>query len=180
LLKLRDPVSDEPRIATPTWAREEADAVSRDIVAGIAALGVRAVGDLGRLAPMAALVPGEPAAAGAPAPDGARLPDSVAAEIAAAGPLAVLIMSGLARRATAPTNGASGGSEAAGPWMARIRQLELGVDSATVSTTQLRRSLLGRARRWAAARLPAAASLIEWLRSRRRERAARGTRPEVV
>jgi hypothetical protein len=45
-MKFREPGKDEPRIETPTWAQERVTAVTRDIVEGIRASGVRVIGDL--------------------------------------------------------------------------------------------------------------------------------------
>lgn len=147
LLRSRTPAKDEPRIRTPAWARERALAVSQEIVDGIAASGVRVIGDLGRLArkprgrsPGASRVPEESFAA--------------SAEIAAAGPLGVLLMSGLARE---------GGS-------APFRPDD---DLAHVSTIQLRRVLSGRVRQVAASRLPTIAAGAR--KVRRRLRAIRRT-----
>jgi hypothetical protein len=182
LLKLRRPEPDEPRISTPAWAREAAEAAGREIVAGIAGLRVRVVGDLARLAPPpatptpATLTP-EPVAGTAPAA-GALAP-AAAAEVAAAGPLAVLIMAGLARKGGAVGDSRPGTPMPGGDgWAEPIRRLDLHVDSATISTAQIRRTLLGRTRRGVAARLPALAALVRWIRSPRRRRG--DARPEVV
>ena len=48
-MKQRVPPSDWTRIETPAWAIERADAIAHEIVAGIAASGVRVVGDLDAL-----------------------------------------------------------------------------------------------------------------------------------
>jgi hypothetical protein len=178
LLKLRRPEPDEPRISTPGWAREEAAAVGREIAAGIAGLGVRVVGDLSRLAPdpatVADVAPVAPSATAAPA-----LAAPAAAEVAAAGPLAVLIMAGLARkRGVAPDPPPDAAAPGGSGWLEPIRMLDLDEDSATVSTAQVRRTLIGRSRRAVAARLPAVVSLVRWLRAFRRR--GGDARPEVV
>jgi hypothetical protein len=56
--------------------------------------------------------------------------------------------------------------------------LDLDIDSATISMAQIRRTLMGRGRRAVAARLPAVASLVRWLRAVRRR--GSDSRPEVV
>ena len=45
-MKFRQPARDEPRIETPRWARDRVADVTSEIVAGIAASGVRVIGDL--------------------------------------------------------------------------------------------------------------------------------------
>ena len=45
-MKLREPAPDEPRVETPPWAQERVTDVTREIVEGIRASGVRVVGDL--------------------------------------------------------------------------------------------------------------------------------------
>lgn len=178
LLKHRAPGPDEPRIVTPEWARDAAAAVSREIVEGIAALGVRVVGSLERLAPAATGAGAKAAPASAAPVDGAT-----AAQIAAAAPLAVVIMSGLARQRSRslPRNGwPDAGHGLASAWLEPVRGLAVDVDSKTVSTAQIRRALVGRARRGIARRLPA---VVDLLRKRRRSRDARvvqGSRAEVV
>ncbi|HXG27145.1 MAG TPA: hypothetical protein VNL94_09910 [Candidatus Binatia bacterium] len=171
LLKLRRPDALEPRIVTPAWAREAAEQVSREIVAGIAASGVRVIGDLARLAPSASGSSG-PAVSGSAAPSepAPPVPAALGAEIAAAAPLAVLLMSGTARRRTGGQAPAWPAPEprAESAWTGPISGLVVDVGSSTVSTVQVRRALLGRARRWVAERLPALASAVRRIRDLRR------------
>jgi hypothetical protein len=84
----REPGPDEPRVEAPQWALDRAGEVAREMVAAIAASGVRVVGDLERLAaPQAARGAGDP---GAPV----CIPPDVAASMA----MGVLEGSGLAQR----------------------------------------------------------------------------------
>lgn len=48
-IKERTPAPDEPRIVTPAWAAERADELSAEFALGIAASGVRVIGDLDAL-----------------------------------------------------------------------------------------------------------------------------------
>ena len=89
-MKLRVPPPDWTRIETPAWAIERADAIAHEIVAGIAASGVRVVGDLDALQGVAgvsaAATPAEPG------PGDDRVPSEIAAELA----LGVLLAGGAA------------------------------------------------------------------------------------
>lgn len=107
-LKRRAPGDDEPRIETPAWALERADAVAREVVDGIAGSGVRVIGDLGSLA-----APAAPSTSSSSA--GASLPDERAAEAAWAEiggrtAMGIVLASGLARGSQA-----TAGSDAAWP-----------------------------------------------------------------
>jgi hypothetical protein len=91
-LKRREPGPDEPRIQTPAWASEKASEVAREIVAGIAASGVRVLGDLESLA----------AAERRVARKAARTlrtgtPDETWAQVGATAAVGILLASGLAR-----------------------------------------------------------------------------------
>lgn len=142
LLRRRTVAPDEPRITTPDWARERAADVSREIVAGIAASGVRVLGRLERLTEPPAI--GRPGMARA-APD---VGAAVGADIAATAPLGVLMMSGLAR-------GGDGNAASAAAL-------------SIVSTTQIRRILARRVRRTVAERAPATRAVMRQLRRVRR------------
>jgi hypothetical protein len=86
-MKDREPGPDEPRIDTPQWALDRATEIAGEIVANIAASGVRVVGDLDSLA-----APRRSGIAGDRQPDPCIPPD-----IAAALAMGVLVGSGLAR-----------------------------------------------------------------------------------
>ena len=88
-MKRRVPAPDEPRVATPPWAMDRAGEISREVVAGLAASGVRVLGDLSRLVevPPSKL-------------EGDRVPASMSTPaIAASMSIGVLIAGGFARRA---------------------------------------------------------------------------------
>ena len=91
-MKRREPPAEWTRIETPQWALEHADAIAREVVAGIAASGIRVVGDLGRLV----AAPGSTAPAKAPVPAAVPVDDWVPSEIAAEMALGVLFAGGLA------------------------------------------------------------------------------------
>ena len=93
--------SDWTRIETPAWAIERADAIAHEIVTGIAASGVRVVGDLDALQGVAG-VPA-PATAADAGPGDDRVPSEIAAELA----LGVLLAGGAAPE-VARSVGASG------------------------------------------------------------------------
>lgn len=107
-LKGRAPDADEPRITTPAWALERADAIAREIVDGIAGSGVRVIGDLGSLAVPAASRSGRSGAVASLS----RPPvaDETWAEIGARTAMGIVLASGLARGASA-----TAGLEAAWP-----------------------------------------------------------------
>jgi hypothetical protein len=171
LLKRRRPAPEEPRTRAPEWAREAAAGVSREIVDGIRAQGVRVVGSLEALAMAPAARDG-----GGAGVDSAGI--SLGAEIAAAAPLAVLVMSGLARR-RAPSGGAPDPEQRLaatnGVWQEPIRQLAADADAPTISTTQIRRVIRNRGRRGAAEHVPAVVSGAMWARQAVR-RVLRGVR----
>ncbi len=81
----REPAADEPAIELPAWAADPVTEIAREIVAGIAASGVRVVGALEPLA----RVP-DPGRADA-------LDPSITPEIAAAAAVGVVLSTGLAR-----------------------------------------------------------------------------------
>jgi hypothetical protein len=86
-MKTRVPGPDEPRIETPQWALDRAGEIAREMVAAIAASGVRVVGDLESLT----VVPASGLA-------GDRQPAvSVPPAIAASMAMGVVVASGLAR-----------------------------------------------------------------------------------
>ncbi len=87
-MKDREPGPDEPRIETPQWALDLATEIATEMVATIAASGVRVVGDLDSLA-----APRRSGIAGDRQPDPCIPPD-VAASLA----MGVLVGSGMARR----------------------------------------------------------------------------------
>jgi hypothetical protein len=86
-LKRRTPAADEPRIETPAWALERASTIAGEIADGIAASGVRVVGDVAALR----AVP-EAREAGPPFDD-----DATWADIGATAALGIVLASGLAR-----------------------------------------------------------------------------------
>lgn len=75
LLKLRTPQPDEGRIQLPAWAGDRASALATEIVDGIAASGVRVVGDLSTLTQVPGTVPEEE-------PDSGLVPTDIAAALA--------------------------------------------------------------------------------------------------
>ncbi len=85
-MKARVPGPDEQRIETPRWALDRAATISREIVAGVAASGVRVVGDLDRLVAVPGGIDGE----AAPEP-------LVAPEIAASMAMGMLVAAGATR-----------------------------------------------------------------------------------
>jgi hypothetical protein len=119
LMKRRRPGANEPRVAVPGWAVERATRAQREIVDGIGRLGVRVVGDLGRLADSTAPEPTQ---------DGAVDP-AIAREVAASMAMGVLVASGAAREP--------------GMRLGRLRFAEP-VELARVSTVQLAAVLVGR------------------------------------
>jgi hypothetical protein len=100
-LKMRESEAGVPRIETPPWAVERATEVSREIVDGIRASGVRVFGDLDVLigsGPSRKPVV-ETAAAGADAPAAPATPtDGAQARIVATAAMGVLIHAGMTRR----------------------------------------------------------------------------------
>jgi hypothetical protein len=113
-LKRRPVGAGEARIETPAWAVERAAEVSREIVAGIAASGVRVIGDLDDLAPAkraararrgrARADAAEPARAGAVIVEdraAGGTPDDAWSQIGARMAAGILLASGLARGAAA-------------------------------------------------------------------------------
>jgi hypothetical protein len=89
-MKRRQPPADEPRVVLPEWAEDGVADTAREIVAGIAASGVRIVGDLELLT---ARPPGRSAALPAE-------PLAVPAEIAASMAMGILVASGQTRGQT--------------------------------------------------------------------------------
>jgi hypothetical protein len=87
-MKDREPRPDEPRIETPQWALDRATEIAGEIVANIAASGVRVVGDLASLA-----APRQSSLAGDRQPEACLPPDVAGALV-----MGVLVGSGLARR----------------------------------------------------------------------------------
>ena len=100
-MKQRVPPPDWTRIETPAWAIERADAIAHEIVTGIAASGVRVVGDLDALQGVAGV--SAPATPAEPGPGDDRVPSEIAAELA----LGVLLAGGAAPE-VARSVGASG------------------------------------------------------------------------
>jgi hypothetical protein len=142
-LKRREPGPDEPRIETPAWAVEKATEVAREIVAGIAASGVRVIGDLESLA----------AAERRPARKAARTlragtPDETWAQVGATAAVGILLASGLARGPKAAEGSGEawpdGAPEAgAPPARARVEPLELARVSTPLLGLVLLRRLVG-------------------------------------
>ncbi len=91
-MKLRQPSAEWTRIETPPWALERAGAIARAIVAGVAASGVRVVGDLDSLV----VAPGSTMQATVSATDASPDHDWVPSEIAGEMALGILIAGGLA------------------------------------------------------------------------------------
>lgn len=97
-MKAREPHPEEPRIETPAWARDRVRAVSREIVDGIAASGVRVIGDLELLL--------KEAAERRPAGDtGLAAAERAWPAIVGAALMGALVQSGLTRGATARASG---------------------------------------------------------------------------
>jgi hypothetical protein len=131
-MKTRVPPPDEARIETPRWALQRAGEVAAEMVAGIAASGVRVVGDLDSLT---AIPPGGLA-------DGATQDYRITPEIAASLAMGVVLASGLARRGTqAARAGGSGADRAYAP-----RPWAEPPELARVSTGQLAGVLAARTR----------------------------------
>jgi hypothetical protein len=94
-LRERTPASDEPRVETPQWALDQAVEISTEMVANIAASGVRVVGDLDSLAArQRSRLEAEQQA----------LP-CIAPEIATRLAMGIVISSGLARRSRQAADG---------------------------------------------------------------------------
>jgi hypothetical protein len=146
-LKRRVPGPDEPGIETPAWALERANAVSREIVDGIAGSGVRVIGDLEALAMPAGA--SEAGAAEAPsAGERESIGDVTWAEIGARTAMGIVLASGLARgsESTAGTDAAwPDGSlgRAKPPPRARVEPLELARISTPLLGLVLLRRLIG-------------------------------------
>ena len=98
-MKTRLPGPDEARIETPQWALDRAGEVAREMVAAIAASGVRVVGDLDRLTEVP--VNGRGA-------DARPVPVEAAPDVAASLSLGLVVAAGLAR-------GARQAADAGGP-----------------------------------------------------------------
>ncbi|HUG29252.1 MAG TPA: hypothetical protein VMQ65_01890 [Candidatus Limnocylindria bacterium] len=144
-LKRRVPGANEPRIETPAWALERADAVAREIVDGIARSGVRVIGDLESLA----------APTAAASTDGGITADAAWADIGAQTAMGIVLASGLARGSQAAAgadvawpDGSVGRLEA--PPRARVEPLEL----ARISTPLLGLVLLRRLAAGLVSRVP--------------------------
>jgi hypothetical protein len=99
LMERREPAPDEGKVELPPWAVEPVEAISQEIVAGIAATGARVVGDLDRLTKVSTS-----------RTDTAPVVH-VSPEVAAAAAMGVLLASGLAR-GTAGRPADSGDEEA--------------------------------------------------------------------
>jgi hypothetical protein len=146
-MKLRVPPPDWSRIETPPWAMERADAIAHEIVAGIAASGVRVVGDLDALKGLAVAAPA-PATAADPGPGDDRVPSEIAAELA----LGVLLAGGATPELARPgvsvhASGKADGRRAAGRDPQTGRRT---YDLTGVPTRVLARALVRRARAAAA------------------------------
>jgi hypothetical protein len=102
----RVPVPGEPRIETPGWAVDEAVRIGGEIVDGIAASGVRVIGDLGRLSK----APGRRPAA-------SEAPPEAWPDIAAQAVRGVLRRSGVVSE--------SGGADASARALGRVRTRQL-------------------------------------------------------
>ena len=89
-MKVRLPGPDEPRIETPQWALDRAGEVAREMVAAIAASGVRVVGDLDRLTEVPVNGRGS---------DARPAPVEAAPDVAASLSLGLVVAAGLARGA---------------------------------------------------------------------------------
>jgi hypothetical protein len=96
-IKQREPDPSEARIETPQWALDRATEVAREMVARIAASGVRVVGDLEAMA-----VAPPPATATGATPEPVITP-----EVAARTAVGVLVSAGLARGRAAVDGGTS-------------------------------------------------------------------------
>jgi hypothetical protein len=142
-LKRREPGPDEPRIQTPAWAVEKATEVAGEIVAGVAASGVRVLGDLESLATAE-----RRAARKAARTLRTGTPDETWAQVGATAAVGILLASGLARGPKA--TGGSGeawpdGMPDAGapPPRARVEPLELARLSTPLLGLVLIRRLVG-------------------------------------
>ncbi len=152
-LKRRTPGADEPRIETPAWALERAYAIGREIVDGIAASGVRVIGELESLAQ-----PVRAAAGGAPSPAvDARSPvrgaageisDATWADVGATAAMGIVLASGLARGSEATAGSDTAWPDGAlaqtkPPPRARVEPLELARISTPLLGLVLLRRLVG-------------------------------------
>lgn len=90
-MKQRQPAPDEPRVELPAWAVDRVAEAAREIVTGIAATGVRVVGDLALLAEVPSVRPE------GPAPE--TTPPALSPEIAATMAMGILVATGAARQA---------------------------------------------------------------------------------
>jgi len=120
-MKTREPGPEEPRIETPQWALDRASAIAAEMVAAIAASGVRVVGDLEALAaPQVSRLAGD------------RQPEvAIPPEIAASMAMGILVATGAARQGKA-----AGGSPVVAEPIELVR----------VPTTRLAGVLVGRTR----------------------------------
>jgi hypothetical protein len=155
-LKRRVPGEDEPRIETPAWALERANAIAREIVDGIARSNVRVIGDLESLAAGAAsTMRGAHAEPPSDHPTADADADAAWADIGARTAMGIVLASGLARGSQAAAgddagwpDGPAGRSKA--PQRARVEPLEL----ARISTPLLGLLLLRRLAGAVVSRLP--------------------------
>lgn len=143
LLKRREPSPDEPRIRTPEWALQRATEAASDIVDGIAASGVRVVGDLASLAP-------EPVVAPEPIEAERLAAEEAWPKIGATMALGIVLASGLARGATSSAAVEAAWPDGpidrgAPPPRARVEPLELARVSTPLLGFVLVRRLLGAA-----------------------------------
>ena len=131
-MKARPPRPEEPRVRTPQWALDRAAPLAREMVDGIAASGVRVIGDLERLA----AVERTDVEAGQAQ---AEIPPDIAARMA----VGVLIVQGLGRSSGA---GDGGGETQNAPRRGerRVRIEPPGI--ARLTTTRIALILLGRVR----------------------------------
>ncbi|MEO8274191.1 MAG: hypothetical protein ABI620_08995 [Chloroflexota bacterium] len=135
-MRRRQPGQDEPRIELPAWAVEPIAERSREIVAGIAASGVRVIGDLEGLTK----VP-PPRAAGAE-----DAPIAISPEVAAAATMGVLLASGLARGTASILTDAAEGQASDNELRRAPRPVQEPAELLRISTMQLGIVIVRRAR----------------------------------
>jgi hypothetical protein len=96
-MKVREPDPAEPRIETPGWARERVRQVAREIVDGIAASGIRVIGDLDLLVQGPPGTRADGTARNASREPDATTDDSVWPAVVSRALLGIVVQSGLAR-----------------------------------------------------------------------------------
>lgn len=140
LIKRRPPDRDEPRLALPAWALPRVGALAREIVDGIAASGVRVIGDLEALAPPVRSAAATDKRAVTATADAGAWPDVVTAAS-----MGVLLTASSLRTGSGAGRAWPDGDETPASAWQPVTDPRGGL-AAVVSTNALQRQLVGRTR----------------------------------